>query len=521
MRKFFVLLAASFLLLLPIRVQAEAAPSVKYHASQGGYYLYQASGKKVSTPGLYALKGQKEKGRVFRGIYAVLSDGRINTRCGVHYVPKPKTIGGQYYYSGYYYFEKGGKLAEKSGIVYCKKTKINDSVFRGYYFYNRAGRICAKTFGLIYLNEKASNGKNFHGYYYRDSMSRINTQRGIRKITSKDEYGKKFPGYRFFDKGGCLDTTQKTHKLNLTYKGKKYQGYYCFAGKDGRMVKRKGLVNVGDTYYYITNADGKCLTSAKRKLGGFSYSFEANGQGRRTSTKLGGLTSKLNSMISGYGGTWSVYVKRLDDNDSLTINDQPLYAASLIKAFVMASLYDQIRQGNVKETAEINALLQSMITISSNTAYNELVMRHTSRHDFLAGCAVINAYLVKNGYAKTQIHTAYAGLGVSDGGMNCTSVKDSGKLLEAIYRENCVAKESSQKMKNLLLAQQLRSKIPAGVPSGVKVANKTGETSFSDHDIAIVYSPKCTYIICVMSINSANSASRVAQISKAVYEYLN
>ena len=147
MRKFFVLLAASFLLLLPIRVQAEAAPSVKYHASQGGYYLYQASGKKVSTPGLYALKGQKEKGRVFRGIYAVLSDGRINTRCGVHYVPKPKTIGGQYYYSGYYYFEKGGKLAEKSGVVYCKKTKINDSVFRGYYFYNRAGRICAKTFG--------------------------------------------------------------------------------------------------------------------------------------------------------------------------------------------------------------------------------------------------------------------------------------------------------------------------------------------------------------------------------------
>ena len=413
------------------------------------------------------------------------------------------------------------KLAEKSGVVYCKKTKINDSVFRGYYFYNRAGRICAKTFGLIYLNEKASNGKNFHGYYYRYSMSRINTQRGIRKITSKDEYGKKFPGYRFFDKGGCLDTTQKTHKLNLTYKGKKYQGYYCFAGKDGRMVKRKGLVNVGDTYYYITNADGKCLTSAKRKLGGFSYSFEANGQGRRTSTKLGGLTSKLNSMISGYGGTWSVYVKRLDDNDSLTINDQPLYAASLIKAFVMASLYDQIRQGNVKETAEINALLQSMITISSNTAYNELVMRHTSRHDFLAGCAVINAYLVKNGYAKTQIHTAYAGLGVSDGGMNCTSVKDSGKLLEAIYRGNCVDKESSQKMKNLLLAQQLRSKIPAGVPSGVKVANKTGETSFSDHDIAIVYSPKCTYIICVMSINSANSASRVAQISKAVYEYLN
>lgn len=517
MRKFLVLLAAFFLFLLPTGVRAKAQPTVKY--SSGGYYLCQASGEKVF--GLYALKGQKAKGRAFDGIYAVSSDGRINTRSGIRYLPKPKTIGGQYYYSGYYYFEKGGKLAEKSGIAYCRKTKVNGYLFCGYYFYNRAGRICAKTFGLVYLNEKASNGKTFHGYYYRDAMSRINTKRGIRKITQKDQYGKKFPGYRFFSKGGCLDTTPKAHKLNLTYRGKKYQGYYCFAGKDGRMVRRKGLVNVGDTYYYITNADGKCLTSTKKKVDGFSYSFGANGQGRRTSTKLGGLTAKLNALIGGYDGTWSVYVKRLDNNDSLTIRDQPLYAASLIKAFVMASLYDQMRQGKIKETAEINALLQEMITISSNTAYNELVMRQGANHDFYAGCFTVNAYLVKNGYTETQIHTAYGGLGISDGGTNTTSVKACGKLLEAIYRGTCVDKESSQKMKNLLLAQQRRGKIPAGVPSGVKVANKTGETASCDHDIAIVYSPKCTYILCVMSTDSYNAASRIAQISKTVYEHLN
>lgn len=54
-------------------------------------------------------------------------------------------------------------------------------------------------------------------------------------------------------------------------------------------------------------------------------------------------------------------------------------------------------------------------------------------------------------------------------------------------------------MLNLLLRQTRRWKIPSGLPSGVRVANKTGETSSVDHDMAIVFGKKTDYVICVFS----------------------
>ena len=41
------------------------------------------------------------------------------------------------------------------------------------------------------------------------------------------------------------------------------------------------------------------------------------------------------------------------------------------------------------------------------------------------------------------------------------------------------------------------------------------------HDIAIVYGPKTTYILCVMSEGSANAIANIRSISKVVYNYLN
>ena len=54
-------------------------------------------------------------------------------------------------------------------------------------------------------------------------------------------------------------------------------------------------------------------------------------------------------------------------------------------------------------------------------------------------------------------------------------------------------------MLNLLLNQQVTTKIPSGISVSVEIANKTGETDTDQHDIAIVYGEKTTYILCVMS----------------------
>lgn len=78
-------------------------------------------------------------------------------------------------------------------------------------------------------------------------------------------------------------------------------------------------------------------------------------------------------------------------------------------------------------------------------------------------------------------------------------------------------------MLNLLLNQQVTTKIPSGVSASVEIANKTGETDTDQHDIAIVYGEKTTYILCVMSENcqAGDAVSHIQDISEIVYNYLN
>ena len=61
------------------------------------------------------------------------------------------------------------------------------------------------------------------------------------------------------------------------------------------------------------------------------------------------------------------------------------------------------------------------------------------------------------------------------------------------------------------------------IPAGIKVANKTGETSSVQHDMALVYGKKTDYVICVFSNTGSEgySVPRIKDISRTVYKYLN
>lgn len=232
------------------------------------------------------------------------------------------------------------------------------------------------------------------------------------------------------------------------------------------------------------------------------------------------LEKQLRSAIKGYSGTWSVYVKNLDTNESICINNQRIYAASLIKLYAMGAAYDRIKQGKISESS-VSSTINSMITVSSNDAFNTIVRK--------VGTSYINSWCKTNGYTGTNqghgLSPSSNNYGLSNGsGSNVTTVKDCGKFLESVYRGTCVSKSASAKMLKHLKGQQRRSKIPAGVPSGVTVANKTGETDDTTHDAAIVYSKGADYIICVMANvpGSAWSASgNITKLSRIAYNYFN
>ena len=124
----------------------------------------------------------------------------------------------------------------------------------------------------------------------------------------------------------------------------------------------------------------------------------------------------------------------------------------------------------------------------------------------------------------TTLHPA-ASSSVKDGlGDNVTSVEDCGKLLEKIYRGTCGSQEDSGEMLHLLLNQENTLKIPGGLPDGIEVAHKTGETTEVQHDAGIIYGENTDFILCIM-VDDVTSAAyvypQIHELTETVYDALN
>ncbi len=157
---------------------------------------------------------------------------------------------------------------------------------------------------------------------------------------------------------------------------------------------------------------------------------------------------------------WSVYVKDLKTNKSFTINKNAFFSASTIKLYAMATAYDQAKKKKLNMTPSVESQIRSMISVSSNDAFNSLCI-------WKAGAGTINKFCKKNKFKRTQQYTR-CGSGNSaeasgSSKANMTSAADCGKLLEMICRGRLVSKKRVQKMLNHLKPRPYAQKIPQGV----------------------------------------------------------
>ena len=172
------------------------------------------------------------------------------------------------------------------------------------------------------------------------------------------------------------------------------------------------------------------------------------------------------------------------------------------------------------------SLVNDMISYSDNAASNELLYR-LGDSSYEAGIAEVNAFIEE--YDFSDFTVEYNGFNdpntnTGTGNYNQVAADDCGKLLEDIYRREWVNREVSMEIEEMMLNQNTRYKIPAGLPEGVLCGNKTGEMDNTQNDAAIVYSDACDYILVVLSSdwNSSDEAiSRIQNLSSEVYEYFN
>ena len=236
------------------------------------------------------------------------------------------------------------------------------------------------------------------------------------------------------------------------------------------------------------------------------------------------LKTELTRRINSYSSKWSVYLKDLTTGNVISINERAQESASLIKLYVMGAVMQEIQNGNLEMNDTTKHLLDEMITVSDNSATNELVRYLNKDHDHKKGMKKVNAFIKAQGFEYTHEYNGLedTSLWYDTDTKNTTSAKDCGRLLERIYRGEFVSHLASRQMEELLLNQQVTYKIPSTIPSESRVANKTGETSDCENDAEIVYTPKGDYILCIMSCEVSSKSSAVdslQEMSSLIYSY--
>ena len=239
------------------------------------------------------------------------------------------------------------------------------------------------------------------------------------------------------------------------------------------------------------------------------------------SPEMSALDKKLREELENKSGVWSLYLYRLDTDEEIAINaDQPMVSASLIKLYIAGCYLERVKKGKLDDNYDYQ--LFKMLSESDNGATNTLI-------DVL-GMDRINRFMKKHHFKAGKLNRKML---VQNGTENYTSSADCGKVLREVYNWDYVNPDSSARVMRALWAQipRNRQKIPAGVPSDIETANKTGELYTHDqngtgitvqNDAAVIFAPGHPYILVVMTAVPGGGEGQlhreIAGLSAQVYE---
>lgn len=179
-------------------------------------------------------------------------------------------------------------------------------------------------------------------------------------------------------------------------------------------------------------------------------------------------------------------------------NRQPLIAASVIKVFVMEYVYLKgLDLNQAVGESSLGALVRQMIQISDNQATNQIIE--------LIGMATLNEYFQASGYSDTVLERKMLDTSAQRAGKeNYTSIPDVMSFLQRLYDHQDEAPYAA--MLQIMMGQQVRTKIPAKLSAAIPVANKTGELAGVENDIGIVFADY-PFAIAVLSNGVSDSGT--------------
>lgn len=230
------------------------------------------------------------------------------------------------------------------------------------------------------------------------------------------------------------------------------------------------------------------------------------------------LKSVVDQSLVDTQGRYGVYIKNFKTGEKYALKGGETFdSGSLYKLWVMKKVFEQIKSGKLKED---NILSSSIASLNQkyNIASDEAEMKSGTLNISVKN-ALTQMITISHNYAAMLLLNAVGNSGVP----TQTTPADVADLLEKIYKGEVVDPESSAKMMELLVKQQINDRIPKLLPEGTKVAHKTADLGFFEHDAGIVFTPQGDFLIVAMSETQfpQTADEKIANLSKAVYEYFN
>lgn len=232
------------------------------------------------------------------------------------------------------------------------------------------------------------------------------------------------------------------------------------------------------------------------------------------------LWSDLKQKLTQLPGSLSVVYKDLNTNEQFLYRaEEPHIAASVIKLFLMAAVFQGFQDGTFQKedrilikkencvpscgvlnylqdepSVYIRDLVELMIIVSDNTATNALF--DLVGEEYLAEFVHTTLGMPRTSFRRKMFDSKRAALGIE----NHVTAVDAAELLERIYKGTLISSEASAEMYQILTHQRLNGKLPFylhAIPNAPVIAHKTGEDGGITHDVGIIDGQE-PFILCFL-----------------------
>jgi beta-lactamase class A len=164
----------------------------------------------------------------------------------------------------------------------------------------------------------------------------------------------------------------------------------------------------------------------------------------------------------------------------------------------------------------LGELVERMVTVSGNLATNIVLDE--------VGTDEVAAVLADAGCSeRTAIVRGIEDYPARDAGTdNLITADDMARLVVALAEGRLAGPAASEACERTLQAQEYRNGIPAGLPDGLVIGNKTGWISSVNHDVALVRAPDLPPVGLAVLVSAPGSEEEreagIARIAAAAWE---